>query len=90
MNNKLFTMHCCLFCAVVRYVLRGSTAVVTRPDRLSSVIRRFPQNAEDDMDAARTVSGFCECGWPYHMLLPRGTPAGQRPESSFHLSQIKR
>lgn len=58
--------------------------VVVRDDKESTVIRRpafepehvtdlhYPQ-ANDHEDF-----GFCECGWPYHMLVPRGSVAGMR------------
>ena len=63
-----------------RYIMKGSEEIVTRKDKHSSVIRRFPRDARDDPEerVARTVSGFCECGWPYHMLLPRGTREGMK------------
>ena len=69
-----------------RYIMKGPEAVVSRKDKHSSVIRRFPNEARDDIEdgVARTVSGFCECGWPYHMLLPRGTAQGQ----SFRLCVV--
>ncbi|XP_070552735.1 uncharacterized protein [Ptychodera flava] len=66
-----------------RYILAANEThdVITRRDKHSSVIRRDPRDAavQDDLEIplARTVSGFCECGWPYNMLLPRGTRQGE-------------
>ena len=68
-----------------RYIMKRAEAVVSRKDKHSSVIRRFPNEARDDIEegVARTVSGFCECGWPYHMLLPRGMPHGNPSGSAW-------
>ena len=51
------------------------TGVIIRPDRHSSVIKREPGQMQGDVEAQATniATGFCECGWPYSMLLPRGT-----------------
>lgn len=62
--------------------------VVARRDRHSSVIRKpavdpavsadFDPRHEpdqDDPDNANTYY-YCDCGWPYSMLLPRGTQDG--------------
>nr|XP_006815579.1 PREDICTED: hemocyanin AA6 chain [Saccoglossus kowalevskii] len=65
-----------------RYILGAmeTNSIITRQDVHSSVIRRFPQDAADDLEVplARTVSGFCECGWPYNLLLPRGKADGEK------------
>ena len=55
--------------------------VVFRPSRLSSVVRKpawrpgepRPTFAPGTPQSART---YCDCGWPYHLLVPRGTAAG--------------
>ena len=48
--------------------------IVSREDKHSSVIRRNPEDMQGDIekDTTSTVSGFCECGWPYSMLFPCG------------------
>lgn len=53
--------------------------VISRQDKHSSVIRRNPEDMKDDIenDTSATVSGFCECGWPYHMLFPCGSTEGE-------------
>lgn len=61
----------------VEHLAAGERSVVYRPARLSSVVRKRarrplepapgPQDANDD---------YCNCGWPYHMLLPRGREDG--------------
>ena len=62
-----------------RFILPAGnvSGVITRQDKHSSVIRRNPQNIENDIDNSTTVSGFCECGWPYNMLFPCGLPDGE-------------
>lgn len=52
---------------------------LTRKDIHSSVIRRHPDWYKDasEKEFTKTVDGFCECGWPYTMLLPRGTKDGE-------------
>ena len=50
-------------------------AVIFRRAEKSSVIRKpalktFDLSADDDTDAN------CDCGWPYNLLLPRGTSQG--------------
>ncbi|XP_039251998.2 uncharacterized protein LOC120329438 [Styela clava] len=51
----------------------------TREDVHSSVIKRLPQNMKDDFERpfVKDAGGFCECGWPYTMLLPRGKKTGE-------------
>ena len=61
----------------VIYSLKANqeTDVIIRPDRHSSVIKRSKDDMKGDVESKTTqvVPGFCECGWPYDMLLPRGT-----------------
>jgi tyrosinase len=51
--------------------------VVARPGWLSSVVRK---PARMSGQSVPTPSGenldYCECGWPYNLLVPRGTPDG--------------
>jgi hypothetical protein len=68
----------------------GERAVIYRPAALSSVIRKpgvKPPNAEqppvqapsDPMQQdAEIGANYCDCGWPYNLLLPRGTREGMR------------
>ncbi|XP_077978439.1 hemocyanin F chain-like [Glandiceps talaboti] len=66
-----------------RYVMAATEthSTITRKDKHSSVIKRDPTDPDysDDLEIplARTVSGFCECGWPYNLLLPKGTKDGE-------------
>jgi hypothetical protein len=54
-------------------------AVIYRPDTDSSVVKRAI-----DLNPSRALSGdmnadggsYCDCGWPYTLLLPRGTSDG--------------
>jgi hypothetical protein len=62
----------------------GERAVVYRPAQESSVIRKpAPKPPVAFIDPPETVPGpeadeenYCTCGWPYNLLLPRGTEAG--------------
>ena len=62
-----------------RFVLPAESPshVITRQDKHSSVIRRKPEDMQGDVDNSTTVSGFCECGWPYNMLFPCGSADGE-------------
>jgi hypothetical protein len=56
-----------------------AAAVIFRQDSESSVIRRpvvDPSDVRDIEPSGDPEDGYCECGWPYHLLLPRGTAAG--------------
>jgi len=62
------------------YQLKGQErAVVCRPAELSSVIRK-PAIRPEELEAGRRPSGqsWCDCGWPYTLLLPRGTEQGMK------------
>jgi|SRR5215213_1979218 len=53
-------------------------AVVFRPGKLSAVVRkpaRRPPDAPPQPHPGEDPN-YCDCGWPYHLLLPRGTDAG--------------
>ena len=62
-----------------RFVLpaESSSGIITRQDKHSSVIRRNPDDMQGDIDDSATVSGFCECGWPYSLLFPCGSADGE-------------
>jgi hypothetical protein len=54
-------------------------AVLFRQDNESSVIRRpivDPGEVRDIDPGDDPNDAYCECGWPYHLLLPRGTASG--------------
>lgn len=59
----------------------SSKVVVYRPARLSSVVRKpavrpsEPKPVHTPGTPASTRN-YCDCGWPYHLLLPRGKEAG--------------
>jgi Hemocyanin, ig-like domain/Hemocyanin, copper containing domain len=57
----------------------GEKLVVYRPDTESSIVKR----PKETSPAAVTEGGsgpdensYCDCGWPYTLLLPRGKPEG--------------
>ncbi|CAG8714167.1 7023_t:CDS:2, partial [Racocetra fulgida] len=62
--------------------------VVARDCDRSSVVRQPPQKTIDELDdtaiAANTEDQesdeeqYCDCGWPFHLLLPRGSRNGMK------------
>ncbi|CAG8544289.1 7317_t:CDS:2 [Acaulospora colombiana] len=55
--------------------------VITRDCDRSSVVRQPPQKTESELDdiiSSKSIDGdkYCDCGWPFHILLPRGTRNG--------------
>ena len=56
----------------------GDSAALCRPMRLSSVARKptTPEPVFVQPPAASRREQYCRCGWPYHLLLPRGTEDG--------------
>lgn len=72
-------------------LLPNSKTVVCRDSDMSSVVRQPPQKTKDEMDdtsipfdtvdaetAEDPNKSFCDCGWPYHLLIPRGRKGGQK------------
>jgi tyrosinase len=61
-----------------RRIEAGERTAFCRPMRLSSVVRKpttpEPQFVQPPAQTRREQ--YCRCGWPYHLLLPRGTEAG--------------
>lgn len=53
---------------------RSSESSVTIPYERS--FRRVGAQAQPSNARERTEFQFCGCGWPQHMLLPKGTPEG--------------
>lgn len=53
-------------------------SVVFRPGRLSAVVRKPARRPPDPPPQPHPGEdpNYCDCGWPYHLLLPRGTEAG--------------
>nr|QOQ34392.1 prophenoloxidase 2-2 [Sogatella furcifera] len=54
---------------------------ITRKSQSSSLIIPFERTFRDLKDTAAFPGGmdafnFCGCGWPEHMMIPRGTPEG--------------
>jgi hypothetical protein len=56
----------------------NAQTVLVRPTRLASVVRkpatRPPQFMQPPAETRREQ--YCRCGWPFHLLLPRGMPEG--------------
>ena len=54
--------------------------VIFRPSRLSSVARKPAWRPSEPRPALTgtpaDARNYCDCGWPYHLLLPRGTVSG--------------
>ncbi|KAJ3109863.1 Polyphenol oxidase 1 [Phlyctochytrium planicorne] len=68
---------------------KGEKKVVARRLDDSSVIRKPAQKTVEQMDDRRDEDDgldragdqYCDCGWPFNMVVPRGTPEG----SAFRL-----
>lgn len=59
-----------------RYTLAAfQKAVICRPGSLSSVIRK-PAVRPPGAAKMSSTDAYCSCGWPYNLLLPRGTHEG--------------
>lgn len=62
--------------------MKSGNTLINRESKNSSVTIPFEQtfrNLEDNRPTGgSTLEGFnfCGCGWPQHMLVPRGTAAG--------------
>jgi tyrosinase len=59
----------------------ASRVVLYRPARLSSVVRKPAWRPTEQRPALppgtpASAQNYCDCGWPYHLLVPRGTSAG--------------
>ena len=58
----------------------GQRVVIFRPDELSSIIKKPADKDPAALPATGPGAGaggsYCQCGWPYTLLLPRGTAAG--------------
>ncbi|HEX2086731.1 MAG TPA: hypothetical protein VHF89_13710 [Solirubrobacteraceae bacterium] len=56
----------------------GEETVLHRPTRLASVVRKptAPEPQFVQPPARTPREQYCRCGWPYHLLLPRGTEDG--------------
>lgn len=53
--------------------------VVLRSPKDSSVVRkpaRRPSDPRPQPEPGTVNNDYCDCGWPYHLLLPRGTEDG--------------
>jgi tyrosinase len=60
------------------HVLVPGANEIERPGRLASPVRK-PADRPPVLvqgPAQTPHEQYCRCGWPYHLLIPRGTPAG--------------
>jgi hemocyanin-like protein len=58
----------------------SSKTVVERSSRQAAVVRkpaRRPDEPQPPLDPGDDRN-WCDCGWPYHLLLPRGKQAGMK------------
>ncbi|CAG8543969.1 1312_t:CDS:2, partial [Dentiscutata heterogama] len=70
-----------------KYTLKaGEEAVIARSCELSSVIRKPAQKVFDDTPGDDFDNDYCGCGWPYHLLLPRGTKKGMKFKLFVYIS----
>jgi tyrosinase len=56
----------------------GEQTVVVRPSRLSSVIQKPAQRPPQPRrePGSNAALNYCNCGWPFNLLLPKGTVSG--------------
>jgi hypothetical protein len=67
-----------------QHSLAAGKSVISRSSKLASVVRK-PARRPDEPQAAAGPNDnpdYCDCGWPYHLLLPRGKRA---PGMKFRL-----
>jgi len=57
---------------------KSGETIISRAAELSSVIRKPAQKVFDDTPGDDFDNDYCGCGWPYHLLLPRGTREGMK------------
>lgn len=60
--------------------LKPGRNVIARSSRLSSVVRKPATRPGEPVPPREPGAdpNYCDCGWPYTLLLPRGTKAGKR------------
>jgi hypothetical protein len=60
------------------HTLAAGANAIERPGRLASPARKPAERPPvwTQGPAQTPHEQYCRCGWPYHLLLPRGTPAG--------------
>ncbi|KAB0791115.1 hypothetical protein PPYR_02915 [Photinus pyralis] len=85
-NPWLFQDQRTLFVELDRFVVNlqpGKNTIVRRSDQSSVTIpfERTFRNLEANRPAEGTDAveqfNFCGCGWPHHLLIPKGTPEGK-------------
>ena len=57
----------------------GEKAIVYRPDTESSIVKRPSETSPATVTEGGSgpdENSYCDCGWPYTLLLPRGKPEG--------------
>jgi hypothetical protein len=57
----------------------GAKVVAYRPDTESSIVKRPRETSPVDVvpgGGEPEENSYCDCGWPYTLLLPKGTPEG--------------
>ncbi|GJQ85379.1 PPO1 [Trypoxylus dichotomus] len=83
-NPWLFNAQRIMFIEMDRFkvTLRQGNNKITRNSTQSSVTIPFERTFRD-LDTNRPAEGeelnifnFCGCGWPHHLLVPKGTPEG--------------
>jgi tyrosinase len=59
-------------------VLAPGANGIERPGRMASPVRKPAERPPVLVQgpAQTPHEQYCRCGWPYHLLIPRGTPAG--------------
>lgn len=82
------------------FPVNGGANTITRQSTESSVTIPFEQTfrdlsaqGNDPRQQGLAAFNFCGCGWPQHMLVPKGTEAGAQYQlfvmlSNYELDQV--
>lgn len=94
-------LHGLVDCTIVpivnnrRLLVRSGSNAINRESKDSSVTIPFEQTFRN-LEANRPSSGavlegfnFCGCGWPQHMLVPRGSAAGFKSQLFVMISDYQ-
>lgn len=75
--------------------VRSGNSTITRKSTDSSVTIPFERTFRDLSQRPTNQTGgeaaafnFCGCGWPQHMLVPKGTPQGETYQLFVMISNI--
>lgn len=77
-NQRLYVIEMDKFVVTLK---QGENNIVRQSVESSVTIpfeRSFPQDGKQSNGKSESEFNYCGCGWPQHMLLPKGTPEGMQ------------